>query len=229
MEKVFVSWSGGKDCCQAGYQAIRQGFKIEYLLNMVTRDGQRSCSHGISAGWIQLQSEAMDITILQKSTSGDNYEAVFIDTLLQLKKEGVSTGIFGDIDFGPHREWIEKICGKAGVTPVLPLWQRDHLKIAREFFDLGFEAVTVATQADLLGKEWLGRKFNIDFLKDLAAYDKNISPCGEAGEFHTLVTDGPLFKKRLNILATDKVQRDKNWFLDIRKCELAEKEIRKQL
>jgi diphthine-ammonia ligase len=229
MKKAFVSWSGGKDCCQAAYRAIQQGFNIRYLLNTVSQDGQRSCSHGISSQWLRLQSEALGIPVVQILTAGDNYEAVFTNALLKFKSEGIETGIFGDIDFNAHREWIERVCGKAGITPVLPLWLMQQDKIARDFIDDGFEAVVVATRADLLGKEWLGRKYDAGFLQDLTACSKNITPCGEAGEFHTLVVDGPLFKKRLAILETAQVPRDNHWFLDIRQCELREKELRVQL
>jgi len=223
MKKAFVSWSGGKDCCQAAYQAIQQGFEIQYLLNMATSDGRRSCSHGISARWIRLQSEATGIAVIQQPTTVDNYEAVFSNTLLKLKSEGVHYGIFGDIDFEPHREWITRVCAAAGIMPVLPLWQKDQTRIMQDFIEQGFVSVVVATQADMLEEEWLGRQIDASFLADLAAYDENITPCGEAGEYHTLVIDGPLFKKRLEIQAAGKVRRDKNWFLEIRKCVLAEK------
>jgi diphthine-ammonia ligase len=223
MQNVFVSWSGGKDCCQAAYKAQQDGNKIRYLLNMVTQDGQRSCSHGIAARWIKLQSEAMEIPALQRPTTGENYEAVFIDALAKIKQEGVETGIFGDIDFIPHLEWIQKVCAQAGVTPVLPLWQKDQFQLARDFIALGFVAVIVAVRADLLGPEWLGRKFDHTFLGDSTGVDRGITPCGEAGEFHSLVIDGPLFKKRIEITEAAKIQRENYWFLDIRECALVRK------
>jgi diphthine-ammonia ligase len=223
MEKAFVSWSGGKDCCQAAYQAMLQGIEVKYLLNTVTQDSRRSCSHGLAASWIKSQSEALGIPLFQQPTADSTYESNFIDATLNLKKEGITAGVFGDIDFNPHREWIERVCQKAGIRPVLPLWQKDQSQIAGDFISSGFVAVVVATQADLLGEEWLGRKFDTAFLKELAALNKNISPCGEAGEFHTLVIDGPLFKKRLKLQETEKVKRDNHWFLDIKKCELVSK------
>ena len=221
MQNAFISWSGGKDCCQAAYKAQQNGYQIRYLLNMVTQDAQRSCSHGIASRWIKLQSEAMGIPIVQKPTTGENYESVFIDALAELRQEGVETGIFGDIDFIPHLEWIQKVCARAGVAPVLPLWQKDQSQLARDFIRLGFVAVIVAVRADLLGPEWLGRKFDRVFLNDIAALNQDITPCGEAGEFHSLVIDGPLFRQRIEIKEAVKVQRENHWFLDIRKCELA--------
>jgi diphthine-ammonia ligase len=223
MKKAFVSWSGGKDCCQAAYEAAQQGFSIKYLLNTVTNDGRRSCSHGIEARWIKMQSEAMGIPIVQQPTTEDNYEAVFSNVLLKMKAEGINYGIFGDIDFNAHREWIERVCSSAGIMPILPLWLKDQEKIVRNFIDLGFISVVVATQANLLEEEWLGRTLDVDFVEDLKIYDENVTPCGEAGEFHTLVIDGPLFKKRLEIRKAERVKRDKNWFMDIKQMVMVEK------
>ncbi len=222
--KAFVSWSGGKDCCLAAYKAIQQGIELNCLLNMTTNDGGRSCSHGMAARWIRLQSEALGIPVLQYPTTNDNYAEVFTNTLLELVKQGVTVGVFGDIDFNPHREWIEKICAPAGINPLLPLWLGDQNKIVNEFIKLGFEAKVVATRADLMGKEWLGRTLDKKFLKDIADFNKDITPCGEAGEFHTLVVDGPIFKKHVEIRDAETVKRDEHWFWDIKKIELVGKE-----
>jgi diphthine-ammonia ligase len=223
MKEAFVSWSGGKDCCQAAYQAVQQGFQISCFLNMVTNDKRRSCSHGLPARWIRLQAEAMGIPLLQQPTTFRNYEAVYSANLAKLKSNGVKYGVFGDIDFEPHLEWITRVCTGAGVMPLLPLWQQHQEDVARSFIDLGFEAVVVAVQADLLNEEWLGRKYDQRFLEELSAFDDEISPCGEAGEFHTLVVDGPLFKKRIEIKSTQKEKRGNHWFLKIGECSLLDK------
>ena len=222
MKNAFISWSGGKDCCLTAYKAVGQGFNVSYLLNMVTADKSRSCSHGISAKWIALQAEVMGFSLLQYPTTGENYQSVFVESLKNLKSLGVTTGFFGDIDFEPHREWIEKICAPSCVKPVLPLWGRSQTEIVSEFIDAGFQAKIVATRADIMGEEWLGRDFDDAFVKDIAK-NKEITPCGEAGEFHTLVVDGPLFKKRINIVSAINVQRGEHWFLDIEKAELVDK------
>jgi diphthine-ammonia ligase len=226
MKKAFVSWSGGKDCCQAAYKGLQQGFQIQYLLNMMTEDGKRSCSHGIASRWIKLQSAAMEIPLLQKETTSETYEAIFSNILIKLKSEGVNYGIFGDIDFNAHREWIERVCARAGIMPILPLWLGKQEKIVTDFVDQGFVTVIVAVQADIMDPEWLGRKIDTNFVNNLKDYDENITPCGEAGEYHTLVIDGPLFKKRLEISESRNVKRDKHWFLDIQKCQLVEKAAR---
>jgi diphthine-ammonia ligase len=223
MKKAFVSWSGGKDCCQAAYKALQQGFQLQYLVNTTTQDGKRSCSHGMSARWIKLQSEALEIPLLQVPTTNDTYEAVFSNTLRKLKSEGINYGVFGDIDFNAHREWIERVCASAGIMPLLPLWQGKQEKIVADFVDTGFVTVIVAVKTDLMEPEWLGRQIDAAFVNDLKVYDENITPCGEDGEYHTLVLDGPLFKKRLEITESKNVERDNHWFLDIRKCQLVDK------
>jgi len=222
MANAFVSWSGGKDCCQSAYKARQAGYEIKYLLNMINPQSARSCSHGISTNWIKVQSAAMGIPIIQQSTNGQDYADQFISALKKMRAEGITHGVFGDIDFTPHREWDENVCQAAGIELMLPLWQFDHKRVAQDFIDAGFETIVVATHADLLGEEWLGRPFDQQFLQDLARFPQ-ISPCGEAGEFHTLVVNGPLFKQKMVILESSKVKRQDHWFLDIQKCALASK------
>jgi len=225
MQQVFASWSGGKDSCLACYRAIASGLKVRYLANTVTEDGKRSRSHGLPAKVIQVQSEAVGIPLVQRRTTWDNYEVEFKSMLRTFKQEGVNGGVFGDIDFEEHREWIGRVCQEVDITPHLPLWGESQGKILRDFIDLGFEAIVVATKADLFGREWLGQRINLDFIRhlDKLKETKDITPCGEAGEYHTLVIDGPLFKKRMEILKTRKVLRDTRWFLDILDTELRSK------
>ena len=138
------------------------------------------------------------------------------------QKEGIEGGIFGDIDFNAHREWIERVCREGGMTPYLPLWEEDQKKLVEEFIDAGFVAVVVAAKAEFFGDEVLGRKIDRDFIKylDKLSKIKAITPCGEAGEFHSLVIDGPLFKKRLEITEYRNVKREGIWFLDITGLDL---------
>jgi diphthine-ammonia ligase len=223
MEIVFASWSGGKDCCLALHRAKASGMDVRYLANTVTADGQRSCSHGMAAGVIRRQAEALGIPIFQQPTGKDDYEAKFVEMLKFFKTRDIDGGVFGDIDFNAHREWIERVCASAGMTPHLPLWLEDQRSLAEEFIDAGYVAVVVAVKAEVLGEEFLGRRLDRRFLEDIAALDRGITPCGEAGEFHTLVIDGPLFKQRLDITASEKVTRGDHHFLEIMGIELKDK------
>jgi len=154
-----------------------------------------------------------------------DYEAEFKDVLLTLKQKGISGGVFGDIDLEEHRQWNEKVCREADITPYLPLWGQSQETILRDFIELGFEAIIVAAKADLFDEEWLGRRVDLEFLKQLCKLKeaKDITLCGEAGEYHTFVTDGPLFNQRIEILETNKVMREEHWFLEILKCDLRSK------
>jgi len=223
--QAFTSWSGGKDSCLACYLATVSGLKVRYLLNMITEDGKRSWTHGLSNELLQMQSQAIGIPLTQRRTTMANYEAEFKDALLGLKQQGVRGGVFGDIDLEQHRQWDERVCREVDITPCLPLWGQSQQKILNDFINLGFKAVVVVARADLFGEEWLGQEINLDFLSHLSELKetKGITLCGEVGEYHTFVTDGPLFKQRIEILETDKVLRDGHWFLQILNCDLRAK------
>jgi len=120
----------------------------------------------------------------------------------KMRSEGVTHGVFGDIDFNPHREWDEKVCRAADIELMLPLWLGDHKKIAQDFIDAGFETIIVATRADLLGEEWLGRQIDSQFLKDIAQFP--IFHLREAGEFHSLVVDGRSSRRKWSLKSLQK-------------------------
>lgn len=225
MSQVFASWSGGKDSCLACYRAMASGLKVRYLANMVTEDGKRSRTHGVSADVIQVQSQAIGIPLVPRRTTWNSFEAKFKNMLRAFKQEGIVGGVFGDIDLDEHREWVERVCQEVDITPYLPLWGESQEKILRDFINLGFEAIVVATKADMLGEEWLGRKVDLDFINQLAELKetRDITLCGEAGEYHTLVLNGPLFQKRVEIVETRKVLKDEHWFLEILGTELKAK------
>jgi len=210
--KAFISWSGGKESCLSCYEAMQsKDIEVSYLLNMISEDGRRSRSHGISVELLRVQSEAMGIPILQIRSSWEDYEKRFKRAVLELKEKGIKAGIFGDIDLEQHRAWVERVCKEIGIKAILPLWGREREDILKEFINLGFEAIVVATSFD---KNWLGRKIDKKFLQELKTLEE-IDLCGENGEYHTFVTDGPIFKKRIKILGTKIANQGKNLFLDI--------------
>jgi diphthine-ammonia ligase len=227
MEKVFVSWSGGKDCCLACYRAIKSGYQVQALVNMVTENGEKSWSHQIPARWLKMQAEAMGIPIVQEPTSSENYKTNFKKVLASLKQEGVTAGIFGDIDFNEHRAWVESVCQESGLQARLPLWLEKQETLIREFVDSGFSATVVLTKAAILGQEWVGRTIDSRFIQEILELGKTIglTPCGEAGEYHSLVTDGPLFKKRVEITGTTRLIEQGYWSLEISQLKLRPKKV----
>ncbi|MDD4924564.1 MAG: hypothetical protein PHF74_07035, partial [Dehalococcoidales bacterium] len=157
MKKAFVSWSGGKDCCLSCFRAMSCGLDIRCLLNMATEDGMRSRSHGLSKEVLQMQAKAIGLPLLQCKTTWDNYEEEFCKVLIDLKEQGITDGVFGDIDLDEHRQWVESVCNKCGITPHLLLWGEDQSRLLTEFIDSGFKAIIVAADAAVMGQEWLGR------------------------------------------------------------------------
>jgi uncharacterized protein (TIGR00290 family) len=214
--KAFISWSGGKDTSLSCYKAMQNiKIKVVYLLNMVSNDGKYSRSHRVSADLLKAQAKAMGIPIIQRKTTWRSYEEEFKKAVLEFKEEGIKIGIFGDIDLQEHRDWIERICKDVGIKPILPLWKEEREKLLKEFIKAGFRAIVVATNAQFLGKEWLGRQINKEFIEDLRVM-KNIDLCGEKGEYHTFVYDGPIFKKSVKFIAGKKILKDKHWFLELK-------------
>lgn len=204
--KLVASWSGGKDSCFACYKAIQEGHAVSHLLTMMS-DPQKSNFHMIPSDLLDAQSEAIGIPIEKWTTTPATYEQDFKKALLKLKAEGVEGIVTGDVfDVALHEAgWLERICKEVGLVPVRPLWHRDTPQILREFIAAGFKAVLVRVKTELLGLEWLGREITQAFFDDLCRLG-TVDPCGEHGEFHTLVVDGPIFRKRLEILESEKVR-----------------------
>ncbi|MFA4836426.1 MAG: diphthine--ammonia ligase [Dehalococcoidia bacterium] len=208
---VFASWSGGKDCTLATYKAMAQGHSVLYLLNFIADDGERSVSHGIKASVLVAQSEAIGIPLIQMKTAWGEYENNFKKVVGELKEKGITAGVFGDIYLAEHREWIERVCGETGIQAIFPLWGSSTLDLIGEFLELGFKSLIVATQAQY--ETLLGQSMDRDLVNRLIELGSD--PCGEGGEYHTLVTSGPIFKKGLEITTGKREKRDNVWFLDI--------------
>jgi diphthine-ammonia ligase len=215
MSNVIVSWSGGKDSCLACYEALRAGHNVRYLLNTVSAEYRRVRFHGTRDSLIRRQAEAIGIPLVQKPTTADGYEREFKEAVRSVFADAIEAAVFGDLHLDENREWAEGVCRELGLEAIEPLWGRSSEENLAAFIECGFEAIVVCTQADLLGEEWIGRTVDDSFLEDIARLE-HVDACGENGEYHTLVIDGPLFGKRLHIAESRTVLRDGYWFLDIR-------------
>lgn len=191
------------------------GYEISHLLNFVSKEYNRVSFHGTEARIIRMQAEFLGTPLLQKKTTVKGYEKEFRDAVRSLLPKGVKGMVFGDIFIQGHKDWIENVCGELGLDAVEPLWGRKTEDVLSEFIDAGFEAVVASAQAKFIDREWLGRKVDREFMEYLKS--KNIDVCGENGQYHTIVTDGPIFKKRIKILETRTIERDGYWFLDTRR------------
>lgn len=139
-----------------------------------------------------------DFGMAAAAASWDGYETVFTTELMRLKMSGVEVGVFGDIDIEEHRAWEEKVCSMVSLGAFLPLWGRSHRDLALEFISLGFEAVIVAVKEEILDPaSFLGRPLDARTLFELERL--GIDVAGEAGEFHTFITGGPIFKQQIRL------------------------------
>ncbi len=192
MKVAFASWSGGKDSCLAVARAMAAGVRVSTLLTMFEEKGERSRSHGLPPELLGAQAAAMGCRWRSRAATWRGYEQAFVEELHELGASGHTHGIFGDIDLQAHRDWEEKVCAAAGIEAVLPLWQEDRLRLADEFWNAGFRAVVVCTDDRFLPHEYCGRAYDRQFVNSLPA---GVDACGENGEFHTFVFDGPLFAR----------------------------------
>jgi uncharacterized protein (TIGR00290 family) len=188
--KAFCSFSGGKDSCLALWKARAEGLDVCTVLVMMNESGDRSRSHGIPRALLKKQGDALGARVVFGEAGWADYERQFVGILRGLREEGHEIGVFGDIDLAAHREWEERVCAAAGLRAHLPLWQRDRSELAREVRALGFRAVVVCVDSRFLDDSFAGREYDEAFLASLPA---GVDACGENGEFHTFVFDGPGF------------------------------------
>jgi len=218
--KAISSWSGGKDSCLACYKAMQQGYDIKLLLNFISRESKRGCFHGIEGRLLKFQADLIGIPLAQKEVSPDmqKYEEEFKAAVTELRGKDIGSMVFGDIYLLEHESWIERVCKDLNIDALEPLWNNPTESIIDEFLKVGFKAIIVSCKADIMGKEFLGRYIDNNLIEELKK--KDICPCGEKGEFHTLVLDGPIFSRPIKILDAEPVIKEgfwKHWFLDIKK------------
>ncbi|MBL7061826.1 MAG: diphthine--ammonia ligase [Dehalococcoidia bacterium] len=217
MTEYAASWSGGKDSCFACWKAVSQGLTVSHLLNFINTDSTRAMSHGLDRKLIALQAQAMGLPILQQEVTWETYEVGFKAALRELKLKGITGLVTGDIHLQEHKDWIDRVCGESGIKAVLPLWGMDSTRLLADFIKAGFKAIVVSIKAEFFGKEWLGRQVDSKLISELnqLAAGLNIDVCGEGGEFHTFVYDGPTFKKPIKIGKSVPIARDNHYTLDI--------------
>ena len=218
-KKVVASWTGGKDGCFACYKAISEGYDVSHLLYF--RNLKKNGSHEVNPHLLFAQSQEIGIPLIQKDFI--SYEEEFKNVIRHLREQGekIDGAVFGHIE--THKNLVDRLCSDLDIELLLPLWNCDSNYLITEFIDAGFEAIVVSVKADIFDKEWLGKKIDTTFLHDLHRYDSTIDPCGEFGEFHSLVLNGPLFKRKLTIVDSEKIQKDGYWFLDISSYAIEEK------
>ncbi len=210
---AFCSWSGGKDSCFALYRAIREGCLVRLLFTMLSEEGNGSRSHGLSIDILKAQSQALGIPLVSGAATWDGYEEQFTLALKRFRDSGIRTGVFGDIDIEGHREWVERVCASTGMEAYLPLWRSPRRDLLNDFLEKGFKAILVSVKDGTLDRDLLGRVLTKDLVREIEGCGVDAS--GEQGEFHTVVTAGPLFSGEVRLDLGNQAFHDGYWFQEV--------------
>jgi len=193
--KWFFNWSSGKDATMALYVLKQRKQAVDLLFTTINAKYQRVSMHGLRKELLIAQAAALGLPLrlmeLEEHATMESYNALMEQNLLELKKEGYSASCFGDIFLEDLRAYREQMLEQQGMEAIFPIWKKDTGKLLSSFIDLGFKAIVVCINEQVLDKSFCGREIDPSFLADLPPH---IDPCGENGEFHTFCYDGPIFK-----------------------------------
>jgi len=218
MDKVIISWSGGKDCSMAYYEARKTlGLEISALITTVTEVYGRISMHGVRRTLLKQQAESLGVpvceVIITPKATNEEYEDRMRAVLTDHKNQGVSSVVIGDIFLEDLRKYREEKLSEINMKGIFPLWKRDTTQLANTFIDMGFKAIITCVDSKSLDKKFVGRNFDHKFLSELPS---GIDPCGENGEFHSFVTHGPIFRQPIACRKGEIVLRDKRFYF----CDL---------
>lgn len=215
MNKFIMSYSCGKDSTLALYRMIKAGHIPAALLITVNKIDNISWFHGISKDLMNEVSKSLNIPLILVETEGNNYENMFAEALIRAKKElDITSCVFGDIDLEAHRKWCTDRCNEAEIEANFPLWNEKREDLVHEFIDLGFKAIIKKVNNKYMGDEFLGKVLTKEVVKDIK--ETGSDPCGENGEYHTFVYDGPIFTYSIKFENLNILKSNNSSFLDIR-------------
>jgi uncharacterized protein (TIGR00290 family) len=217
---VVMSWSGGKDSAIALHTLLdNEDYEVISLMTSVSEEYRRISHHGVREQLLEEQARAIGIPLdkvyLPSGESGgcanEVYEEIMSRVMLHYKTRGVETVGFGDLFLEDLRAWREANLAKAGMRGIFPIWKRDTTKVAREVIRLGFKAYLSCVEGKV-GSGFVGRLYNEEFL---SALPSGVDPCGENGEFHSFVFDGPIFQRPVAVRVGEIVTRDERYYADL--------------
>jgi uncharacterized protein (TIGR00290 family) len=214
--KAFVSWSSGKDSAFALHEARRLELaEIVGVLTTINEEYARVAMHGVREELLDRQIEALGLAALKvrlpNPCTNEVYEQRMAQACATLRDEGIRHIVFGDLFLEDIRAYRERQLAAAGMSGIFPLWRRDTAVLAREMIASGLVAHLACIDRRRLGREFAGRRFDLALLDQLPA---DVDPCGENGEFHTLVSAGPMFAAPIEIAAGEVVEREGFVFAD---------------
>jgi uncharacterized protein (TIGR00290 family) len=214
---VALSWSSGKDCALALAELHAAGVPVATLLTTVTTEYDRVSMHGTRRALLEAQAASLGLPLevveLSPKSSNEEYEARMGEALARLRERGIETVAFGDLRLEDVRAYREAQLARAGMRALFPLWDRDTARTAREIIARGFRAVLTCVDGEVLDERFAGRDYDARLLAELPA---GVDPCGENGEFHTFVHDGPGFRSPVRFTRGEVVLRDgRFWYCDL--------------
>ncbi|WP_285769202.1 diphthine--ammonia ligase [Peribacillus sp. SI8-4] len=219
----IASFSGGKDSVLALHKAMKTGEAVG-LIVMLEEEGKRSRSHGMPPELIQAQARSIGLPVYTAAASWTDYEKEFMRLLADAKSQGAEVLVTGDLDMPEHGCWNDKVAANAGLKLGMPLWEMDHREAVEEFINLGFETMIVTVNLALgMREDDLGRTLTHEYVHELVA--RGIDPCGEGGEFHTTVIDGPLFQTPISVCKGEILRDGEYAFLPLELDQTADREI----
>jgi len=218
MDNVLVSWSGGKDSALALFEILKtKNYQISALVTTVTEDYDRISMHGVRRILLERQAASLGFpleqVLISKNGSNEEYEAKMGQVLAKYKAAGVNTVVFGDIFLEDLRQYREGKLASLGMQGIFPIWKRNTQELARSLATLGFKAITTCVDTNALGGQFVGRVIDEEFLSELPP---TVDACGENGEFHSFVYDGPIFREKIAFKTGEVVLRDNRFcFCDL--------------
>lgn len=216
-EPILFCWSGGKDSAMALHVLrSRREFRVAALLTTITETYDRVSMHGVRRRLVHQQAESIGLplheVLIPAQCVNPIYEARMEAALRGFYDQGIRKVAFGDIFLEDLREYRERNLARMGMTAVFPIWKRDTRELSSHFLAEGFRAVTVCIDSTKLGPEFAGRELDHSFFRELPP---DADPCGENGEFHTFVFEGPVFRTPIAVRAGEIVTRDRFVFCDL--------------
>ncbi len=210
----IVSWSGGKDSALALHELAKtKNYEVVSLLTTITEDYHRTSIHGLRQILLERQAQSLGLALekvfISKNTSNEEYESKMREVLAKYLTAGISSVVFGDIFLEDVRKHREEKLSEIGMRAIFPIWERDTTELARTFIDSGFKAVIICVDSNVLDKMFVGRVFDEQFLSEIPS---TVDPCGENGEFHSFVYDGPIFGERILHTIGEVVLRENRFY-----------------
>ena len=213
MEPVVFSWSGGKDSVLALFLLNREKFNVRTLITSISEEYIRVSMHGVRKELLEKQANSIGIPVitisLPKETTNEEYEKIMKREMLYFKSHRIYHVVFGDIFLEDIRNYRESNLSKIGMKAMFPLWKKDTMELAQNFINLGFKAIITSIDSKFLDGSFVGKIFDRDFLDSLPP---NVDPCGENGEFHSFVFDGPIFSYPIKFQKGEIVFRENRFY-----------------